>query len=172
MHAEAYEWVRQNTDPAARRVLDIGGRDINGSPRPLFPAAEVYRVLDIAPGEGVEIVADAATWTPDGEYDVVVCTEVFEHTPVWPAICATAYRALAPGGLFVATMAGPGRPPHSAVDGGWLLHEIDGQVEHYANVHPDQLHQVLVDVGFVDVTTDRRHSPADTRCVARRPGGQ
>src|SRR5437867_1988718 len=85
-------------------VLDLGGRDINGSARGLFPNASVYTVLDIRDGEGVDIVADAATWVPDQEYDIIICAETFEHTNVWPEICATAFKACAPGGKFVCTM--------------------------------------------------------------------
>ncbi len=166
MHAEAYGWVRVHAIPDARRVLDIGGRDINGNTRDLFPGAEFYWSLDLYPGPGVDEVADASTWTPPAEpFDVVVCTEVFEHTAVWPDICATAFKALAPGGLFIATMAGPGRPVHSAIDGGWQLHPG----EHYGNVSPHDLRRVLEACGFVDVLTDRRDQPADTRCTARRP---
>lgn len=162
MHPEAYEWVRRHAVPAAT-VLDLGGRDINGNCRPLFPDA-AYTVLDIAAGDNVDIVADAATWTPDGEYQVVVCTEVFEHTEVWPDIIATAYKACAPGGVFILTMAGPGRPAHSAVDGGWQLHPG----EYYRNVHPDRLRRELEHAGWVDVIVDQQHSPADVRAVARR----
>lgn len=165
MHTEAYAWVQKHAIPDAQRVLDIGGRDINGSPRHLFPGAVIYRTVDILPGVGVDVVADASTWEPDGEYDVVVCTEVFEHTPTWRDICKTAFKALAPGGLLIATMAGPGRPVHSAVDGGPHLHPG----EHYENVHPRDLHDALVSAGFVDVVTDRQSQPADTRCTARRP---
>ena len=164
MHAEAYAWVQQHATTQPVSVLDIGGRDINGSSRTLFPNATVYRVLDIAAGPNVDIVADAATWTPDGEYDVVVCTEVFEHTASWPQICATALKACAPGGTFIATMAGPGRPVHSAVDGGWTLHPG----EHYENVAPADLRAVLEDCGWQDVVVDRRDSPADVRAVAVR----
>lgn len=165
MHSEAMAWVAQyaTTEPVA--VLDLGGRDINGTPRALFPAATTYRVLDVAPGPGVDVVADAASWTPDGEYDVVVCTEVFEHAKDWPAICATAYAACRSGGVFIATMAGPGRPVHSAVDGGWSLYPG----EHYENVHPADLRTVLIELGFVEVLVDRRDSPADVRSFARKP---
>lgn len=166
MHAEALEFVARfaTVDPVV--VLDIGGRDINGTTRHLYPNADPYVVLDIADGPNVDVVADAAAWTPDRTYDVVLCTEVFEHTQAWPAIVATARAALRPGGLFVATMAGPGRPPHSAVDGGWTLHPG----EHYANVHPDELRQVLASQGWADVEVNVRSQPADVRCVARRPG--
>jgi len=163
MHPEAMAWVAKHAIPDARRVLDIGGRNINGTPRDLFPGAELYVTLDILPG--ADITADASTWIPDRFYDVVVCCEVFEHTDTWPQICGTAFKALAPGGLLIATMAGPGRPVHSGVDGGWQLHPG----EHYGNVHPRDLAEALQAAGFVDVVTDRQSQPADTRCTARTP---
>lgn len=161
MHAEALDWVTlyATDDPVA--VLDLGGRDVNGSVRHLFPKADPYRVMDIRPGVGVDIVADAGTWTPDRQYDVVVCTEVFEHTANWPLICRTAYDSLLPGGRFIATMAGPGRPAHSAVDG---MHLRAG--EYYGNVHPETLRAVLKLCGWVDIHVDRQRNPADTRATA------
>lgn len=164
MHTQAYTWVAERgATTAAVDVLDIGGRDINGTVRNLFPGAR-YRSLDILDGPGVDIVADASTWVPDRPYDVVVCCEVFEHTDAWPLICATAYDALRPGGLFVTTMAGPGRAPHSAFDGGAVQ-----PGEHYANVSPDELADTLAACGFVDVLVDYEAGPADTRATARRP---
>lgn len=164
MHPEALAWVEQHRtdDPVA--VLDIGGRNINGTPRPLFPNATVYTVLDIADGDGVDIVADAATWKPDRRYDVVVCCEVFEHTDVWPAILRTAYKALKRGGVLIATMAGPGRAPHSAVDGG--PHLYDG--EHYGNVEMDELGDALVAAGFRTAALDEQTESHDVRACAIR----
>lgn len=167
MHVEAHSWVEQHAPREPGAVLDIGGRNINGTVRSLFPFATAYVALDIADGPEVDIVADASTWTPDRAYDVVVCCEVFEHTPTWPDICQTAFKACLPGGLFIATMAGPGRPAHSAIDGGWTLHPG----EHYANVDPDDLRRVLIAGGWTDVTVEQRHSPADVRAIATRPRG-
>lgn len=164
MHSAAYEWVAQHATEDAVSVLDIGGRNINGSVRGLFPGADPYVALDIREGEGVDIVADAAAWSPDRAYDMVVCTEVFEHTGDWPQICKTVFAALRPGGTAVLTMAGPGRSPHSALDGGPIR---DG--EYYGNVDPGELERVLKDCGFTDITVDYQPSPADTRAVAYRP---
>jgi cyclopropane fatty-acyl-phospholipid synthase-like methyltransferase len=164
VHAEALAWVETFCTDEPVSILDIGGRNINGTPRPLFPNATVYTVLDIAPGEGVEIVADAAEWSPDRRYDVVVCCEVFEHTDVWPAILRTAYKALDDGGVLIATMAGPGRAPHSAVDGG--PHLYDG--EHYGNVEPADLETALAAAGFRDVTVHEQTESHDVRAVAYR----
>src|SRR5688572_27389603 len=109
MHPEAFAWVRQHAPAGPVSVLDVGGRNINGTVRDLFPSAAWYRSIDLLPGLGVDIVADAAVWTPDREYDVVVCCEVFEHTADWRLILDTILRALRPGGLAILTMAGPGR---------------------------------------------------------------
>lgn len=165
MHAEAHEWVARHATSEPVTVLDIGGRNINGTVRNLFSGATVYTVLDIADGQGVDIVADASTWTPDQQYDVVVTAETFEHTDVWPKICATAAAALKLGGRFIATMAGPGRPAHSAVDGGPTLYPG----EYYGNVEPDDLRAVLAGCGFTDVVIDQQRQPADVRCVATKP---
>lgn len=166
MHAEAYRWVADHAPRATTgAVLDIGGRNINGTVRSLFPAAGVYTALDIAEGPEVDVVADAATWTPDREYDVVVCCEVFEHTDSWPDICATAFKACREGGMFIATMAGPGRAAHSAVDGQFRLHPG----EYYGNVEPAELREVLEVCGWTGIVVDQRPSPADVRAVATKP---
>jgi SAM-dependent methyltransferase len=163
MHVEAFAWISEHAPLHPVDVLDLGGRDINGSARPAFTGA--YTVLDIADGPDVDIVADASTWQPDRQWDVVVCAETFEHTDAWPGICRTAHTALRPGGKFIATMAGPGRPSHSGIDGGWDLHPG----EHYANIRPERLRAVLEHTGFVDIKVDQQHEPADVRAVATKP---
>lgn len=168
MHNEAYGWVAEHATGERVAVLDIGGRNINGSVKALFPAADPYLSLDLFEGPGVDIVADASTWQPDRLYDVVVCCEVFEHTDKWPAILRTAMKALCQGGLFVATMAGPGRPVHSGIDGAGRL--LDG--EHYANIIPELLESSLMDAGFRDIRIDVRKRPSDVRCVAWAPPGR
>lgn len=164
MHDEAHAWVARHAHPGPGAVLDIGGRDINGTTRALFPAADPYVVLDAIAGPGVDVVADAATWIPDRQYDQVVCTEVLEHAPDWRAILSTAYRALRPGGRLILTAAGQGRPPHSGIDGGRLY-----AGEYYQNADPEQLLLTLIDCGFGDMDVDVRRDPADVRAVAFRP---
>jgi hypothetical protein len=143
VHGAAYLWVRDHAPDEPGHVLDIGGRNVNGSPRASFPEAASYTVLDIMPGEGVDIVADAATWQPNRVYDTIVCCEVFEHTPSWPEILVTCGRALSPIGTLIVTTAGPGRGEHSAIDGGALR-----PGEYYGNVHPDELLLAAKEAGF------------------------
>jgi hypothetical protein len=160
MHGQALEWVAFHAkacgDPL--RVLDLGGRDVNGSPRVFFPGFD-YVTLDVLPG--ADITADAASWEPSREYGVVISTETFEHAQRWRDICVTAFKACAPGGTFIVTCAGPGREPHSGVDG----HEVR-EWEWYANVSTDELHAALVAAGWSDIVTDSRGF--DTRAVARK----
>jgi SAM-dependent methyltransferase len=156
------EWVAAHATTEPVTVLDIGGRDINGSPRDLFPNAAEYTVLDIAASGNVDIVADAATWTPDREYDVIVCTEVLEHTPDWVSILNTAHKACRDGGRLIVTCAGPGRPEHSGIDGRARLQAG----EWYQNIDPERLRDALEAIGWQQVTAEFRRSPNDTRATA------
>lgn len=160
------QWIARYATQDAVTVLDLGGRSVNGSPRHLFPNATKYTVVDILPAEGVDIVADASTWEPDQQYDWVLSAECFEHTASWPGICRTAHKALKPGGTFIVTTAGPGRPPHSAIDG--LFRLLPG--EHYANVPGPELQRVLSECGFEDILVDTQWppNPCDTRAVATK----
>ena len=113
-----------------RSVLDVGAgkgfwRDALASSHPRV----AYHGIDIAPGPGVDEVADAAEWRAAETFDVVVSTEVLEHAPRWRDVVQNAWHALAPGGVLLLTWATDPRPEHSAVDG-WGLR--DG--EWYANV--------------------------------------
>lgn len=137
MHDAAATFVGEAIDSFGLRdapaVLDLGGRvGPTGSIHNFFSAK--VRVVDISPGFGVDIIADAATWTPDAEYDVVLCTEVLEHAEDWADIVGTAAKALRPGGMFLATMASRDRPPHSALTGGPLE-----PGEYYHNISPAEL---------------------------------
>jgi SAM-dependent methyltransferase len=165
------QWLTQHGSADNISVLDIGGRNINGSARVAYPNADPFVVLDILDGDNVNIVADAAIWEPDRQYDLVVSSECFEHAQDWRAIVKTAFAALRPGGVFVGTMAGPGRPIHSGHDGGPGLYEG----EYYENIDPGDLNKVLSSAGFEVVEIDSNAEPplpCDVRCFARKPSGQ
>jgi hypothetical protein len=145
VHPEAWQWLDARIRPrlaAARRVLDLGGRDVNGSPRALFSFATDYMVLDTEPGPDVDVVADAATWQPPrelrGAFDVTLCTEVFEHAPRWRAIVYNLWLTLARGGTCLVTCATHPRPPHSRTGAVPLP-----AGEWYANVAPEELLPVM-----------------------------
>jgi SAM-dependent methyltransferase len=164
MHEAVIEYVSREI--AARdlnrdkyTVLDLGGRDINGTTRQLFNNVASYVSVDIADGLGVDIVADAADLNLDERFDVVVSTELLEHTERADEIVAAAARHLKPGGVFVATMAGPGRTPHGAAG-----EPSPNPGEWYCNVSPDELEEWLAAAGFDKWEIDQ--SGLDLRCTA------
>jgi SAM-dependent methyltransferase len=163
MHIEAASFVALT---AARlgpfgSVLELGGLNINGSVRPYFPGAQ-YVSVDIVPGPGVDVVADATTYRPDDRYDAVVCCEVLEHVPDPDGFVATAWGSLHPGGLFILTAACPPRAAHSAVDGGPLR-----AGEYYRNVDVDLLARWLV--GWKDTEITVHEDRGDVYALARKP---
>lgn len=167
MHEQVLDWVGQFRTDEDLAVLDIGGRDLNGSTRSLFPNASPYHVLDVRPGPNVDFVVDAARWdfrsAGAGPYDLVVTTETFEHAEHWKDIIATAYAVLRPGGWLIFTCAGPGRPPHSGVEAVQGL--IDG--EWYANVSAQEIREELEGQGWTDIETHQRG--LDTQGKAVKP---
>lgn len=172
MHAEALSYIAAHIPVGVRSVLEFGSRNINGTVRDLVPTVERYVGVDVMAGPGVDIVCDAGVvLVMDDEetpldfkarlFDVVVCAEVFEHATdkACQAMCANAWRHLKDGGTFVATMAGPGRLAHSAVDGGMVR-----PGEFYRNVLAETLSRWLEAAGFAEFTI----APAgiDMRCTA------
>lgn len=149
-------------DTSPRRlVVEFGSRHVNGGVRDLFGLAAFVGV-DIRDGPGVDVVADAADWTPDRPADVVVSTEVLEHTERAAELIVNAWRILRPGGTLIVTAAGPGRSPHSADDGGPI-----SPGEWYRNIPAATLTRWLD--GWENVTIDVHGF--DIRAVARKPKG-
>ena len=158
MHTAAYNYVRDNA-PKAKHIIDVGGRDINGTVRDCFGKSARYVSVDPAGGKGVDEAVDFLDYTPKGKTkpDCVVCCEVLEHSSDWFAIIDQAHQILGKGGTLIVTAAGPDREPHSAVDGGQLRDD-----EYYANIDPDDLSAALsvFSESTVDVAGD------DVRAVA------
>ena len=145
MHAEVLSWVDESMNWWAEKpskklnVLEFGSLDINGSVRSILEStSERYVGVDVNFGKGVDVVGDASVFRDIDLFDVVVCCEVFEHTPLWKTIILNAYNNLVPGGLFICTMAGLGRPPHSALDENPIR-----EWEFYGNVSERELSQEL-----------------------------
>jgi SAM-dependent methyltransferase len=169
MHADAYAYVARSLGrhPVARgaSVVEIGARNINGTVRSLFaPYAGVrYLGTDIAAGPGVDVVEAGECLRLEAPVDLVVCCEVLEHTAAAPAIVHNAARLLKPGGRVLLTMAGPGRAPHSAVDGGPVR-----PLEFYRNVSTHEIREWLEAAGFEAIEVEYNRAAGDTYATAVR----
>lgn len=167
MHAEAMQWIEQTvaewgiTPPA--RILDVGGRQVNGTPEHLFAGCE-YVSADILEGPDVGVVWDARTPTPfPGEFDVVLSTETLEHVEGWEAVVANMAASAVAGGRILITAAAPNRAPHSGIDG-WELRPD----EWYGNVEPAELRAVMAHfLDDVEVVHDRTHGDVYAKGVRR-----
>ncbi len=99
----------------AGRVLEVGSRDVNGTPRSAFPDASGYVGVDMEPGPGVDLVCNGERLSdqfPPDSFDSVVCCEVLEHC-VRPWVVVEGMRkVLRPGGLLWVTTPTFGLPEH------------------------------------------------------------
>lgn len=147
VHNAALDWVHQSFhnwrqyigDRNDFDVLEIGSLNINGSPRGIIePFSRSYYGIDMQDGPGVDKVMNAAEFIMPESFDVIVCCEVFEHTPQWKQIIDNCHTNLREGGIFIATMAGETRKPHSGVHG-----NAPYEWEHYANIGEWELAQKL-----------------------------
>ena len=144
MHPQALAFYEENLAPLPpMKVVEFGSCQMFGSIRSVYPQAASWLGLDIQAGPGVDLIQDAATWETDERFDLVICAEVFEHTPDWRAILGKAYEVLNESGRLVASCATNDRPPHSAFDGGPLR-----SGEFYRNVPEEEMRESLNWVGF------------------------
>ncbi len=158
MHAEAFAFVKQFATDSTIDVIEVGSRNINGTVRGLFPNAR-WTGLDLHPGPDVDVVCDMLDYTPPDSVDLIVCCEVLEHAERWSLMLSQAQAWLKPGGRMILTCAGPGRIPHSHIDGGRLRPD-----EYYANVSADDLRKALEADGlYVVICTQLKN---DTQAMA------
>ncbi|MDR7528666.1 MAG: class I SAM-dependent methyltransferase [Armatimonadota bacterium] len=120
MHREAYVWVIETVSllriPTAE-VVEVGSRLVTPAQYPLCLREAIphgrWIGLDQSPGYNVDVVADGLTWEPPRRPTLVLCCEVLEHAERAGDLFKRCLGWLRPQGWMVATMAAPGRPPHS-----------------------------------------------------------
>lgn len=93
-------------------VLEIGSLDINGSVRRFFQSAE-YNGIDIGSGSGVDVICQGEDFSAHAcQYDVIIATEVFEHTEAWDLIFLNMLRLMKRNGMILFSCASWGREQH------------------------------------------------------------
>ena len=144
---------------AGRDVLEVGARDVNGSVRPwvesLKPAS--YVGVDLTPGPRVDEVVDATALVSRfgrESFDVVISTEMVEHTRDWQTVVTNLKGVLRPGGHLLVTTRSPGFAYHAWPYDFWRY-------------TPDDMRAIFADLEIVTVEPD----PQDPGVfvLARRP---
>lgn len=110
MHPTAFENCKRffaayaDAFPTERRVkvVEIGSQDINGSIRPLAPAAFEYVGVDFVDGNGVDVVLTDPYTLPfaDQSIDIILSSSCFEHSEMFWILFTEIMRILKPRGLF------------------------------------------------------------------------
>lgn len=162
MHPGAYEFIGRYATEDDITVIEVGSRDINGSARIHFPRAR-WTGLDLYPGPAVDHVGNGLDYDPSDAVDLVVIAEVFEHCPYWQKMLRHVSYWLKPGGRIIITCAGPGRDPHSAIDGRALRPD-----EHYANITAKELSDALHEAGFEQIEVSGNEYWRDTYGIATK----
>jgi len=143
MHDEAHSFcgkaisvINSESSTGHSVVLDVGGRDINGSIHSFLQDSTLF-ISDIIDDEGVAYVVDFSDYDAVynlgliDKFDICISTEVLEHSENWRGIVQNMVSATKNGGWVLITCATDGRSRHSAIDG-HLLEEHE--TEYYQNV--------------------------------------
>jgi len=116
MHVSVMKWVSQMVSDynlAKRPTLEVGSLNVNGTTRTLFHG--YYWGVDMRRGRDVNAVHDIETGPviADRPFEVVVCTEMLEHTPrPWLAVDNMLASLTIHPGYLILTTRGPMFPPH------------------------------------------------------------
>lgn len=104
--------VREHGLSEAPVVAEIGSYDVNGTVRSLVGPCRSYVGVDLVAGPGVDVVMSGHEFGDSNAFDLVLCSEVFEHNPFWLETFLNMLRIAKPGGAVIVTCATHGRYEH------------------------------------------------------------
>jgi SAM-dependent methyltransferase len=127
------QFLRRNSHLVQGRCLEFG------SPRykSFFPLAGAYEVVSISEAPGVDHVCDIHDIgsMPEGVFDSIICTQVFEHLAFPERAAASLLRLLKPGGVALVTAP--------------FINPVHYEPTDYRRFTPDGLRLVLESAGLV-----------------------
>lgn len=164
VHREASDFIRSVKAKfperfTGKKVLEVGSLNINGSVREMFTNCD-YTGIDLAEGDGVDVVSRAHEFTYPESFDVVISSEMLEHDEHWERSLPQMYDNLKPGGLMVITCAGPKRAEHGTkrTDSGWASPFTS---DYYRNISREDFQSVLPPHFWVDAEWSYRDGGED-----------
>jgi SAM-dependent methyltransferase len=114
-------------------VVDIGGRNVNGSLRSFFEDKGMkFICIDMEPDNSVDIVIPPGNKLPfeDGSVDLIVSTSCFEHDPCFWLTFREMTRIIKPSG-YIYINAPTSGPYHTFPGDNWRFYSDAGQALAY-----------------------------------------
>jgi ubiquinone/menaquinone biosynthesis C-methylase UbiE len=111
------------------RVIDLGGRNVNGSLRPAIEAMGIHFIsVDMEPDASVDVVVPPGQRLPfgDSSIDAVVTTSCFEHDPCFWMTIREMARVTKSGGYLYANAPSSGNY-HGHPGDNWRFYKDAGQ---------------------------------------------
>jgi SAM-dependent methyltransferase len=178
-HLQQQEFLRKIIEfiPSNSKVkmCDLGSLDINGGIRSLIPDNCEYLGVDLELGPNVDIARPAQLLDLKSEqFDFLISSELFEHTPYWKEIFSQMCRLTKPGGIVAFTCAGAGRGEHGTTrsDKGFASpFTVSRGLEYYGNVsRKEASRSVALDYWFSEYSFFDEYSSRDLYFAGLRTG--
>jgi len=122
---------------SGKKILEVGSRDINGSVRSFISKFSPFSYIgvDIVPGKGVDSICSAekliSTFSKNS-FDIVIATELLEHTYFWRAVVSNIKNVCKPKGYILLTTRSQGFPYHACPGDYWRF-----SIEDFQNIFSD-----------------------------------
>lgn len=110
MDKQNLNFIESNLPKIKGRVLEVGSKNVNGTPRDIAMTGDVesYIGIDMEIGENVDAVVNAKdlpNWNIGTRFDTVLSTCALEHMEDWFECLEGMWEVLKTGGYLVITMA-------------------------------------------------------------------
>ena len=133
---------------AGRDVIEVEAYEVLGSLRPIVESwgPRAYLGVDIVSGNGVDEICDAEDllerYGPE-RFDIVISTEMIEHTRNWKKVVSNLKHLCRPGGILLVTTRSRGFHYHA--------YPYD-----YWRYEPEDIREIFADFSVERIETDPR----------------
>jgi len=130
-----------------KKVLDVGGGDINGNNKLYFFNCE-YNSNDVVDAPNVTIVSKTKDLPFSNYFDTIISSDCFQHDAEYKQSILKIYEMLKPNGLFFFTCASTGRNEHGTIatspgDSYATLANIENFRDYYYNLTINDINNVI-----------------------------
>jgi SAM-dependent methyltransferase len=170
MTLDCLKYIEMAAAPLSGAVLEVGSRDINGSPRPIFADKSrfhYYLGIDLEKGPGVDMVMNCHDMIfLDDLFEVVIDAERLEHDTDFFASYREIFRVLRPGGHVITTARSwGGFHPHCLPNDYWRF--LEGGLRHLLEISGLE----VLDMRYGDFWKATRNCGETGGCVEHPEGG-